>query len=58
MHSANSLPLLIIAVPCLLAVYAAKKAQKQQTPTPKIERVEAFQWPKLRARRVAKTGER
>lgn len=53
----NSLPLLIIGAPAVLAVIAAKKAQKQ-TVTPKVERVEAFQWPKKWHPPVSKTGQR
>lgn len=50
----NSIPLLIIGAPALLAVYAAKKAQKQQ---PKNEPpYRDWQFPK-KWRPVAKTGE-
>jgi hypothetical protein len=52
----NSIPILIIGAPAVLAVIAFKKAQKQQTPKP--ERIEAFQWPKKWHPPVAKTGER
>lgn len=52
----NSLPILIIGAPALLAVYAAKKAQKQQ-PRDEPVRVETWTWPK-KWRPVAKTGER
>lgn len=50
----NGLTLLIIGAPCVLAVIAAKKAQKQQ---PKEEPpYRDWQWPK-RWRPYAKTGE-
>lgn len=52
----NSLPILIIGAPAVLAVIAFKKAEKDdKTGGRKPDLVEAFQWPKFRARRVAKT---
>lgn len=51
----NSLSILIIGAPAVLAVIAFKKAQKQQ-PKATIERPPDWQWPK-KWRPVAKTGE-
>lgn len=50
----NSIPILIIGAPAVLAVIAFKKAAKQ-TKAPKAERVEAFQWPPKWHPPVAKT---
>lgn len=52
----NSLPLLIIGAPAVLAVIAAKKAQKQQQPKAEPP-YRDWQWPK-RWRPNAKTGNR
>jgi hypothetical protein len=54
----NSLPILIIGAPAVLAVIAFKKAQKdEKIQDRKPERVEAFQWPP-KWNRFAKTGNR
>jgi len=52
----NSIPILIIGAPAVLAVIAAKKAQKQQ-PKEAPVRVENWTWPK-RWNRHASTGKR
>lgn len=53
----NSLPILIIGAPAVLAVIAFKKAEKQlQHPTPKSST--DWLWPKKWHPPVSKTGDR
>jgi len=51
----NSIPLLIIGAPCVLAVIAFKKAQKDEDDNTG-DRKPDWQWPKKWHPPVAKTG--
>jgi hypothetical protein len=53
----NSLPILIIGAPAVLAVIAAKKSQKQ-TQKPEFKLPDNWAWPKKWRPPVAKTGQR
>lgn len=53
----NSLPILIIGAPAVLAVIAFKKAERDEKTGDRKPSTD-WLWPKYRARRVAKTGGR